>query len=134
MNLIIESFELVKKNQVKRNTKAAKIATLEQQIEEMGELEDEEDLEFKKKIEEQKKGLEEEIKDTEYVQDENRDAEELTLSRAIENLIIYLRFLQLLCENHNERLQKLLCNQTNEESRIKTKSVNIVSYLARMLE
>jgi len=37
--------------------------------------------------------LEEEIKDTEYVRDESRDAEELTFSRALENLIVMLRFM-----------------------------------------
>lgn len=36
--------------------------------------------------------LEEEIKDTEYVQDESRDAEELTVSRALENITVMLRF------------------------------------------
>ena len=69
MFLLNESFELVKKNQVKRNTKSLKIANLQQQMTEMDELEeqDEEDLEIKKKLEEQKKGLEEEIKDTVYI-------------------------------------------------------------------
>jgi len=48
--------------------------------------------------------LEEEIKDTDYIMDEVRDAEELTFSRAVENLAIILRFLQLFCENHNLHL------------------------------
>ena len=52
--------------------------------------------------------MEEEIKDTEYIADENRDAEELTLSRAIENLILMLRFMQLLAEKHNLNLQRTL--------------------------
>jgi len=104
MNLITESFELVKKNQVKRNTKSAKIATIDSQLLELGEgmglpVDDEDDI--VKKLEEQKKSLEEEIKDTEYILDENRDAEELTFSRALEKLTVLLRFLQLMCENHN---------------------------------
>jgi hypothetical protein len=46
-----------------------------------------------KKLKEQKLVLEDEIKDTEYVQDENRDAEELTVSRALENMTVMLRFI-----------------------------------------
>jgi len=69
---------------------------------------DEERINERKKLIEQKAGLEEDIKDTEYASDENRDAEELTFSRALENLIIMLRFIQLLCENHNHFLQKIL--------------------------
>jgi len=71
-----------------------------------------EDEEFKK-MDEQKKVLEEEIKDTEYMEDEIVDGEELTLSRAIDNFGVLLRFLQLLCENHNINLQRSLCQQMN---------------------
>jgi len=55
--------------------------------------EDEDVQEMIQKLRDQRRGLEEEIKDTEYIQDENRDAEELTLSRAIENMILMLRFI-----------------------------------------
>lgn len=48
--------------------------------------------------------LEDEIKDTVYIDDELRDGEEMTLSRAIQNFNVILRFLQLLCENHNINL------------------------------
>lgn len=64
----------------------------------------EEDDEELMKFQEQRKGLEDEIKDTEYVPDELRDGEEMTLSRAIENIKVILRFLQLLCENHTAPL------------------------------
>lgn len=70
--------------------------------------EDEDMQEMIQKLRDQRRGLEEEIKDTEYIADENRDAEELTLSRAIENLILMLRFMQLLAENHNLNLQRTL--------------------------
>jgi septal ring factor EnvC (AmiA/AmiB activator) len=75
----------------------------------MLEREVEEDDEERMKLEEQRKSLEDEIKDTEYIADELRDGEEMTLSRAIENIKVILRFLQLLCENHNIALQNILC-------------------------
>ena len=52
--------------------------------------EDDEDL---MKLEEQRKALEDEIKDTEFIDDELRDGEEMTLSRAISNITVILRFL-----------------------------------------
>lgn len=76
--------------------------------------------------------MEEEIKDTEYIPDENRDAEELTLSRAIENLILMLRFMQLLAENHNLNLQRILNDQKGPEGKSKPKSINVVVILAGM--
>ena len=45
-----------------------------------------------------------------------------------------MRFLQLLCENHNLALQKMLNTQTNIEGRPKPKSVNLVSTFARHFE
>jgi hypothetical protein len=58
----------------------------------------------------------------------------MTLSRAIVNIIVIMRFLQLLCENHNFSMQKMLNVQTNIEGRPKPKSVNIVQQLARIAE
>lgn len=94
--------------------------------------EDEDVQEMIQKLRDQRRGLEEEIKDTEYIADENRDAEELTLSRAIENLILMLRFIQLLAENHNLNLQKTLNDQKSPEEKTKPKSVNLVVVLAGM--
>lgn len=94
--------------------------------------EDEDVQEMIQKLRDQRRGLEEEIKDTEYIADENRDAEELTLSRAIENLILMLRFIQLLAENHNLNLQKTLNDQKSPEDKTKPKSVNLVVVLAGM--
>lgn len=96
--------------------------------------EDRLDDEDYQKYTDQKRGLEDEIKDTDYISDELRDGEEMTLSRAIENIRVILRFLQLLCENHNIHLQKILCCQINSENRPKSKSVNIVQSLARIFE
>lgn len=135
-NQIQECFELIKKNQVKRNQKSQKIMTIEMQLEEFdGMVMDEEDedvQEMIQKLRDQRRGLEEEIKDTEYIADENRDAEELTLSRAIENLILMLRFIQLLAENHNLNLQRTLNDQKSPEDKTKPKSVNLVVVLAGM--
>jgi hypothetical protein len=94
----------------------------------------EEDDEELGKLVEQRKGLDDEIKDTEYINDELRDGEEMTLSRAIENCIALLRFLQLLCENHNPDMQNILNVQTNIENRPKPKTVNIVQLLALNFE
>ena len=80
------------------------------------------------------KVFEEEIKDTEYAPAENREGEEPTFSRSLDNLVVILRFVQLLCENHNLNLQNALCEQRNAEGKIISKSVNIVSQMARMFE
>ena len=72
--------------------------------------------------------------ETEFIADELRDGEEMTLSRSIENIIVMMRFIQLLCENHNLALQKMLCKQTNLEGRPKSKSVNIINYIAKIFE
>lgn len=44
-------------------------------------------------MEDQRRAFEDEIKDTEYKSDELRDGEELTLSRAMENINVQFRFL-----------------------------------------
>jgi hypothetical protein len=103
---------------------------LEEKLQENVE-EDDEDL---LKLQEQRKALEDEIKDTEYNEYEVRDGEEMTLSRSIESIIAIMRFLQLLCENHNIHLQKMLSCQTNIEGRPKPKTINIVQNLARIFE
>ena len=45
--------------------------------------------------------LQDDIKDTDYNPDEDRIGEELSVSRAIDTITTILRFVQLLCENHN---------------------------------
>ena len=64
----------------------------------------EEHEEERAKLEDQKKVILEDIVDTKYIQYEDRIGEELTLSRDIDNIKIVLRFIQLLCENHNHDL------------------------------
>ena len=102
--MLAECFDLIKKTQVKRNNKYNKIVELDRQLEEL----EEDDEENMNKFEEQKRVLLDDIKDTEYISDEDRVGEELSVSRAIDTITILLRFIQLLCENHNLHLQKIL--------------------------
>ena len=63
---------------------------LEARIEALDPEEDEEDL---AKLQDQRKVVLEDIVDTVYVPYEDRIGEELTLSRAIDNIVIVLRFI-----------------------------------------
>lgn len=88
--MLAECFDLIKKTQVKRNSRASKIAELEEKL---AELDEEEDEERFKKLDEQKRVLQDDIKDTDYVPDEDRIGEELTVSRAIDMITTILRFI-----------------------------------------
>lgn len=57
----------MKKNQIKRNTKCAKIIGIDLTIQEMLDKNVEEDDEDLCKLQEQRKALEDEIKDTEFI-------------------------------------------------------------------
>ena len=63
--------------------------------------------------------LQDDIKDTDYNPDEDRIGEELSVSRAIDTITTILRFVQLLCENHNYELQMILNTQVNADGRQK---------------
>lgn len=127
--LMCECFELIKKKSIKRNQKMSKIILLDLQLEALAENDEEH-----QKLMDQKKLDEDLIKDTEYIDDEERVGETLTFSRAIDNLQILLRFTQLLCENHNLDLQNILCVQTDQNGRRKNKQYNLIQNLARMFE
>ena len=64
---------------------------------------------------------------------ETADDEVLTPARALSYLQIVLRFLQLLCENHNLKLQNMLREQINIDDNISGKTFDFVSQLARMV-
>ena len=66
----------------------------------------------------------EELRETELNDDELM-GEEMTISRAITNITNFLRFLQLLCENHNIHLQKSLQSQTNVNGYVKMRPVDL---------
>jgi hypothetical protein len=48
--------------------------------------------------------INDDLKDTVYIEDEDVGEEEMTISRAIDNFVSITRFIQLLCENHNPDL------------------------------
>ena len=74
--------------------KQSKLGDLELKIEELDQKENQEEHEEERaKYEDQKKVILEDIVDTKYVQYEDRIGEELTLSRAIDNIKIFLRFI-----------------------------------------
>lgn len=58
-------------------------------------------LELIKNNKRQIDALEEDIKDTKYIMEELISGEEQTITRSIKFLRLILKFLQLLCENHN---------------------------------
>ena len=124
-----ECFELIKKKSIKRNNKMSKIQMTQLLMDDL----DPEDEEYQK-LADQVKIDEELIKDTEYIEDEERIGETLTFSRAIDNLQVLLRFTQLLCENHNHDLQYTLCYQKNQKGKFKAKQYCMTTNLARMFE
>jgi hypothetical protein len=79
-------------------------------------------IELNKSIE-SKRLLEEELLTTDFDENENPASyttNELTVKRSIENSKVILRFLQLLCENHNPSLQNILREQLTDEGRTKS--------------
>ena len=63
--------------------------------------------------------INEDLKDTQYVQDEEQFGEELTITRANDNLQNFMKFIQLLCENHNHDLQLSLNQQISSNGQLK---------------
>ena len=89
-HILSETFDKIKKSQDKRNTKFEKIVDIEKRLEG---IDEEEDYENYKKYNDALKLLRDDIKDTEYVEDEDRIGEDLTFSRAFDTIIILLRFI-----------------------------------------
>ena len=89
------------------------------------------------KLIEQKRVTEEEFKATDMDENENPASyttNELTVARSINNGKVILRFMQLLCENHNINLQNALRQQMNEDDKAKNNSFDFCSFLSRRLE
>ena len=125
-------YELIKKSESKRNLLLQKHYSIQNKIDEMTELiGNPEHIEIKK-LEQQLMIVQEEMKDAES-QYETADDEVLTPARALSYLQIILRFLQLLCENHNLKLQNMLREQINIDDNISGKTFDFVSQLARMV-
>lgn len=58
---------------------------------------------------------------------ETADEEVLTPARALSYLQTIMRFLQLLCENHNLKLQNMLREQINIDDNVSGKTFDFVS-------
>jgi|LauGreDrversion4_2_1035121.scaffolds.fasta_scaffold256831_1 hypothetical protein len=64
---------------------------------------------------------------------ESVDEAVLTPARALRYLRRILRFMQLLCENHNLNLQNILREQTTIVGNVNSKTFDFVSLMARMV-
>ena len=131
--IIKENFEIIIKEEHKRNELQLTVIRIENKIEELNASLDSPESEMElKKQEDALKIVEEEIKDFE-LRNEQKDEEELTPKRALVSLKNILRFMQLLCENHNPHLQNALREQTNKEGHLHGKSFDFISYMSKML-
>ena len=125
--MLNESFESMRGHQTRRNELKNKLIQMDLRIEELSSLEVKTSLLTKElnKALESKRLLEEELVTTDFDENENPAAyttNELTVRRSIDNTKIILRFLQLLCENHNPSSQNILREQLTEEGRTKSNS------------
>lgn len=112
-DMIIDAFDEIIRSQIKRNELKMKKIGLDKKIKELENL----TVQTKQtkvelnKLKEQCRLNEEDIKSTDYDETENPAAyvtNELTVRRAITDGFSILRFMQLLCENHNPNLQNIL--------------------------
>lgn len=100
---INQCYDLIKKCETKRNILMQKHYSITNKIEEMTELIGDPENSEIKKLEQQLMIVVEEMREQES-QYETADTEVLTPTRALSYLQIVLRFMQLLCENHNLEL------------------------------
>jgi hypothetical protein len=100
---INQCYELIKKAESKRNMMMQKHYSISNKIDEMTELIGKPEHPEIKKLEQQLIIVEEEMREQEQ-QYETNDDEVLTPQRALKYLQLIMRFLQLLCENHNINL------------------------------
>jgi hypothetical protein len=137
--MLNDAFESMKKTQYKRNEQKLKLIQINNKIEELKAVSEPNKL-IRKELEktiEQKRVIEEDIGRTDCDENENPatyTTNDLTVKRAINISKITLRFLQLLCENHNPNLQNALRVQLSEDGKQKTNSFNFCSFLSKNLE
>jgi len=89
------------------------------------------------KLRDSRKIIIEDIKATDSDDNENPAAyitNDLSVYRAIRNSISILKYLQLMCENHNFASQNMIREQCNEDGSVKLTSVDFITYLAWSLE
>ena len=122
-----DAFEVIKQTQTKRNEKVSKLVHQKRSLETLQEQKemgskvkglDKEILKLTTEIE----NIEEDIKDTEFDEDENPatyTTDELSITRAIKCLNLCMKLHQNLCENHNVTLQNTIRQQCNEDNKPK---------------
>mmetsp|Transcript_11845 Transcript_11845/g.18241 ORF Transcript_11845/g.18241 Transcript_11845/m.18241 type:complete len:138 (-) Transcript_11845:2224-2637(-) len=137
--MLLEAFESLDKSQAKRNELKSKLIQIEKRLADLEEIESPTKAQKveRNKTKELKRVIEEDIKTTELDENENPASyttNELTVARAINNAKVILRFMQLLCENHNINLQNALRQQLNEDEKGKNNSFDFCSFLSRRLE
>ena len=107
--MLVEAIEFMKKTQVKRNELKLKLIQVNNRIEELNAIDVHTKVSKQEllKCKEQQRVLEEDIESTKLNENENPatyTTNKLTVRRACDNSSIILRFMQLLCENHNINL------------------------------
>jgi hypothetical protein len=74
------------------------------------------------KLRSEVKIIDEELKETDFDEHENSanyTTDELTVARAINDMLYVLKFHQMLCENHNIILQNVIRVQNNIDGKMK---------------
>lgn len=134
----MEAFDYLRDSQVKRNESKLKLISIIKKIEETEALQQNKTTRLElKKLRDQQRVTEDDIKSTDQDDQENPSSyitNDLTVNRALRNCIAILKFLQLLCENHNYNLQEILRVQVNEDGKLKLNSFDFISTLAKQLE
>ena len=90
-----------------------------------------------KKITADKQIMEDDLKDTEYDQDENPamyTTDQLTVARALNDMFLCLKIMQLFCENHNPTLQDTLREQYGIDGRLKNNSIDFITNMSKIYE
>lgn len=81
--------------------------------------------------------LEDDLKDTEFDEDENPamyTTDQLTVARSLNDMYLCMKIMQLFCENHNPTLQDTLREQFNSDGKPKNYSIDFITTLAKIYE
>ena len=81
--------------------------------------------------------IEDELKETEFNPHENPanyTTDELTVCRAINDMLYVLKFHQMLCENHNNVLQNVIRQQCNVDGKQKQQSYDFPTLYSKILD
>jgi hypothetical protein len=138
-SMLFEAFDFVKKTNSQKNKLNIKLIQITSRIEELGDVKEKtrQHMMEIKKAKETSKNYEEDIALLAVDENENPatyTTNKLTVTRAIDNTIIILKFLQLLCENHNNTLQNALRSQSNRNGKVKGNAFDLCHFLAKNFE